>query len=154
MIPQWLSNQRKQMISEFSGPYRFLSNFWYADVELDGVVYPSVEHAYVAAKTIDPKKRVVFTDRTLKPGYVKRMGRSLELRPDWEGVKIHVMENLVRQKFQHPGLKKQLVETQDKELIEGNHWGDRFWGVCKGAGQNNLGKILMKIRDEINKSGP
>lgn len=136
-------------ICEFSGVYRFLSNFWYANVELDGVVYPSVEHAYVAAKTLDPEKRVVFTDRTLKPGHVKRMGRSLELRADWEDVKLRIMENLVRQKFQDPVLKKQLIETQAKELIEGNHWGDTFWGVCKGTGQNNLGKILMKVRQEF-----
>jgi len=59
------------------------------------------------------------------------------------------MTDLVRQKFSNPQLAKQLLDTKDFELIEGNTWGDTFWGVCSGKGQNNLGKILMQIRNEL-----
>jgi hypothetical protein len=46
-------------------------------------------------------------------------------------------------------LKQLLLATGDKELIEGNTWGDTFWGVCNGIGQNHLGKILMAKRTEL-----
>jgi predicted NAD-dependent protein-ADP-ribosyltransferase YbiA (DUF1768 family) len=59
------------------------------------------------------------------------------------------METLLRQKFAHPELRAKLKETNDAELVEGNWWGDRFWGVCRGEGENHLGKLLMKIRAEL-----
>ena len=89
------------------------------------------------------------------PGIAKKMGRSLQIRPDWEDVKLNIMEDLVRLKFTtHSGLRKKLLRTGDAELIEGNWWGDQFWGVSKGYGENHLGKILMKVRDDFkNESG-
>lgn len=137
------------MIKEFQGQYRFLSNFWYANVVFDGLVYPSVEHAYVAAKTLDVNQRSKFTDPAIKPGQVKQMGRRLKLRDDWEQVKLRIMEDLMRQKFSISPLKEMLLMTGNQELIEGNRWGDTFWGVCNGKGQNHLGKILMKVRSEL-----
>lgn len=134
-------------INEFQREFRFLSNFWPAPVALDGVVYPSVEHAYVAAKTLDLSARHVILNST--PGEAKRYGRTLKLRSDWEQVKIPVMRDLVSQKFAHRGLAAKLRATGDAELIEGNTWGDTFWGVCKGRGQNHLGKILMGVREAI-----
>lgn len=133
-------------IRSFMGPYRFLSNFWLAEVSLDGVVYPSVEHAYVAAKTLDLGVRAAIAEVDT-PGKVKRMGRKLVLRDDWEDVKLQVMEDLLRQKFA-PGtaLRTQLDLTGSSHLEEGNTWGDTFWGVCRGVGENHLGKLLMKIR--------
>jgi ribA/ribD-fused uncharacterized protein len=72
------------------------------------------------------------------------------MRPDWEQVKILIMTSLVRDKFtRHQDLKEQLLATGDAELIEGNWWGDTFWGVCKGKGENHLGKVLMKVREEL-----
>ena len=59
---------------------------------------------------------------------------------------LDVMRDLVVQKFSDPLLQSLLETTGDEELIEGNHWGDVFWGVCKGVGENHLGKILMKVR--------
>ena len=136
------------MISEFHGKYRFLSNFWYASVVLDGVMYPTVEHAFQAAKTLDlaERKRV---HACTSPSDAKRAGRTVTLRDDWEDVKVGVMHNLVWQKFQRPDLKNLLVDTGDQHLEEGNHWNDRFWGVCppgSGQGQNQLGIILMDVR--------
>lgn len=135
-------------ITEFSGEYRFLSNFWPARVELDGVIYPSVENAFQAAKTFDSKQRIPFT--LCSPRDAKRAGRKVSLRADWENVKLQIMEDLVTQKFtNHSYLKEQLKATGQTTLIEGNTWGDTFWGVCKGVGKNHLGKILMRVRSKL-----
>jgi len=133
------------LIARFTGSYRFLSNFWPARVELYGIEYPSVEHAYVAAKTLDASQREHIRQLE-KPGDVKRYGRKLVLRPDWNDVRLYIMEDLVRQKFEDPELRKLLLATGDQKLIEGNTWGDRFWGVCDGVGENHLGRILMRVR--------
>lgn len=139
-------------ITAFRGEYRFLSNFAPATVWLDGVDYPSVEHAYVAAKTTDAALRAQV--RALKSaGAAKRFGADLELRPNWAEIRLSVMENLVRQKFSDPEFKRLLDQTGDAELIEGNDWGDTFWGVCGGVGANRLGRILMQIRAENRAEG-
>lgn len=138
-------------INSFHGEHRFLSNFWPAQVILDGVTYPTVEHAYVAAKTLDLDVREQIA-AVEKPGDVKRFGRKLTLRPDWEDVKLPVMIDLVHQKFAAPDLQAMLIGTGDAELIEGNNWNDTFWGVCRGVGQNHLGKILMAERDKARRT--
>lgn len=139
-------------IKEFQGKYRFLSNFWPAKVFLDGFQYPTVEHAYQAAKTFDLKKREEIRNAD-KPGLAKRLGKKVSIRKDWEKIKISIMYNLVKQKFFNNSiLKESLLSTGDEELIEGNTWNDTFWGICNGVGQNNLGKILMKIRNEIKRN--
>lgn len=137
------------MIDRFTDRYRFLSNFYPAVVTLGDDEYPSVEHAYQAAKTLDLSKRrmirLAFDARTAKV-----LARGLLLRPDWSTVKLEIMERLVKEKFtRHTDLGNLLLLTGTEELIEGNHWGDTFWGVCKGKGQNHLGKILMRVRDEL-----
>lgn len=146
------------MITEFKGQYRFLSNFYLAEVEFEGATYPSVEHAYQAAKTIDPVKRrsvLTTTDkrtgqlRQTTPGEAKDKGYALDLREGWDAIKVSVMIDIVRSKFSREPLRQWLLNTGDQELIEGNWWGDQYWGVCKGEGQNMLGKILMKIREEL-----
>lgn len=136
------------MIKEFRGHYRFLSNFWPAVVSFDGMSFPSVEHAYVAAKTTDRNLRVEIC-HVATAGQVKQFGRKIKLRSDWEAIKLDVMEDLVRKKFTIPDLRELLLETGKQHLEEGNHWNDTFWGVCRGRGQNHLGKIIMKIRQEI-----
>jgi predicted NAD-dependent protein-ADP-ribosyltransferase YbiA (DUF1768 family) len=81
------------------------------------------------------------------PGEAKKAGRSVHLRTDWEQIKVGLMCGLVSQKFQDPKLKQMLLDTGDQELIEGNYWFDDFWGVHNGKGKNQLGKILMLVRD-------
>lgn len=134
------------MITSFRGEYRFLSNFFPAVVEFDDVFYPSVEHAYCAAKTLDYGARVIFANPNLYAGDAKRHGRHLSLRPDWLSFKLPLMRSLITQKFQSPDLLRQLLATDPHELIEGNTWGDRYWGMCNGVGENHLGKILMSLR--------
>ena len=136
-------------ISDFRGGFKFLSNFYIADVSYDGVTYPSTEHAYQAAKTTDAleRQKVLTTPTCFK---AKRMGMQVTLRPDWDAIKLGIMEDLIRQKFtRHQDLREQLLATGTKELVEGNTWGDTYWGVCNGKGQNQLGKILMKVRSEL-----
>ncbi len=137
-------------IEEFQGKNRFLSNFYPAKVEFDGVVYPTVEHAYQAAKTLDPALRKKIRD-VVRPGAAKHLGRGVPLRPDWETVKCRVMFLLLRWKFHHQPLRGWLLATGDGELVEGNRWGDTYWGVCRGEGENRLGKLLMQVRKELQK---
>lgn len=136
------------MIDRFRGDYRFLSNFWLAFVVLDGIEYRSVEHAYQAAKTLDPTWRSSIRGCPT-PGDAKRMGRRVPMRKDWDDVKVDVMLDLLRQKFQHESLRWLLLDTGNEELVEGNDWGDKFWGRCRGEGLNLLGELLMQVRSEI-----
>jgi ribA/ribD-fused uncharacterized protein len=140
-------------VAEFQGEYRFLSNFWPATIDFEGITYPSVEHAYQAAKTLDPNQRRRIAALST-PADAKREGRALALRDDWEQAKFDVMERCVREKFtRHADLKARLLATGDATLEEGNTWGDRVWGVYQGQGDNRLGKILMTVRQEL-RTGP
>lgn len=145
------------MIDRFDGTqYSFLSNFYTAYVVWEGIKYPTSEHAYQAAKTLNLELRKnVFGDMNSSPAVAKRAGRKIELRSDWESVKIDVMREIVRIKFQtHPKLAEKLLATGNEELVEGNTWGDRFWGQVDGVGENWLGKILMEVREELNANVP
>ena len=136
-------------IESFTGPYRFLSNFWLSTIHLDGLPFYHVEGAFQAAKTLDEKDRERIADM-VNPGDAKAAGRKVTMREDWQDVKLGVMEECLRLKFA-PGsaLARQLLDTGDAELIEGNYWNDTFWGVCRGKGENHLGKLLMKVRGEL-----
>ena len=140
------------MINSFSGGYSFLSNFYPCKIEYDGVTYPTSEHAFQASKTHDIDERRAIA-RVSGAGRAKKMGRKLKLRNDWENVRIGIMGQILRIKFSDPDLRRRLLETDSEELIEGNTWGDQFWGVCDDVGENNLGKLLMKIRGEIRGEG-
>lgn len=136
-------------IDYFEDEYRFLSNFWPCPVMYDGIIYPSSEHAFVAAKTTDESLRKIVLV-TESPGQAKRIGRQFKLRDNWEEIKIWIMKEIVTDKFnRNPDLAEKLLATGAKYLEEGNWWNDRFWGVCNGFGQNNLGKILMEVREEL-----
>jgi ribA/ribD-fused uncharacterized protein len=140
------------MINKFDGKYAFLSNYYPCAVFYEGIAYPSVEHAFQAAKTLDMTKRFEIANLE-SPGASKRAGRKLDLRSDWEEVKYQVMEDCLRAKFKDPKLLVQLVATEGQFLIEGTTWHDQCWGICTcdkcgGNGSNHLGKLLMKIRDE------
>ena len=133
----------------FFQEYRFLSNFHMATVELDGLEYASTEHAYQAAKTLDPAERKQIRE-SLQAKDAKRLGKKITMRADWDEVKVSVMKDLVLQKFsKHEELKEKLLATGDAHLEETNTWNDTFWGVCRGKGQNWLGKILMEVRKEL-----
>lgn len=137
------------MIDSFTGQYEFLSNFYPVDIYIEDQVYPTAEHAYQAVKCEDPADResiLVWKN----PVDAKHAGRSVKLRRNWDNIKVDVMYSILRQKFSNSELAAMLKATGDEELVEGNEWNDRFWGVCRGAGCNMLGKLLMQIRDELN----
>lgn len=136
-------------IDSFSKEFSFLSNFYPCNIQYEGVFYPSTEHAYQAAKCADPKDKLQF-EFMISAGKAKKLGQKVKIRPDWDLIKFMVMEELVLIKFTlHKDLREMLLATDGFELIEGNYWGDTIWGVCKGVGENHLGKILMKVRDRI-----
>jgi ribA/ribD-fused uncharacterized protein len=140
------------VIKSFSGEYRFLSNFYRAEIAFAGTAWPSTEHAYQAMKTTDPELRAAIRNAPTC-GAAKKMGADVPRRGDWNTIKNSVMLQVVRAKFfQHPHLAKQLLATGYEELIEGNTWGDQYWGVCGGVGQNHLGQILMRVRAELRES--
>ena len=138
------------MISEFKGDNYYLSNLYKCSIELDGYVYPSSENAFQAQKTDDLLLRQVFT--SMSPNVARREGKNLTLRKDinWDENKLKIMYAVVKLKFvQNPELAQKLIATDDELLVEGNTWGDRFWGVCDDEGDNYLGKILMLVRKEL-----
>lgn len=136
------------MINRFTGQYKFLSNFYPCEIEYEGLIYSSVEHAFQAAKSLDRQERIKIS-RASSPGMAKTLGRHVELRSDWGIVKDSVMENILRIKFKDPELKRKLLATGVSELVEGNTWGDTYWGVCNRKGKNMLGKLLMKLRGDL-----
>ncbi|MBR3518285.1 MAG: NADAR family protein [Lachnospiraceae bacterium] len=137
-------------IDEFRGEYYFLSNFWSVPVTFGGITYQNAEAAFQAQKVTDKKVQQAFS--VLNPYEAKRRGRRVALRPDWEEVKVGLMQEIVDAKFdQNPDLAEQLLKTKDAYLEEGNCWNDRIWGTVGGEGLNLLGKILMKTRDRLKK---
>lgn len=135
-------------ITSFRGNFQFLSNFAVTPFEYDGQPYLNSEAAFQAQKTLDLKQRAKFS--YYDPKTAKRMGRTVTLRQDWTNVKLSIMENILYAKFTSADwLREQLLSTGDRPLVEGNTWGDTFWGVCKGVGENHLGKLLMRVRDRI-----
>ena len=136
-----------KIISEFQGDFRWLSNFW-------PVYGTTAEHLYQAAKMVHPEDaRAIMSELT--PTGAKIRARAKEIRTDWESSKLEVMLQILRWKFTEPSLRQKLLDTEDAILEEGNRWKDTYWGVCpplSGNGSNHLGRLLMKVRDEIQRS--
>ena len=137
------------IIDSFIGDYSFLSNFYPCKINYNGSSYLNTEAAFQAQKTLDRDIQKQFTN--LNPSQAKKLGRKIPLRKDWEEIKDTVMYEVCKVKFNIPELKEKLIATQDAQLVEGNTWNDHYWGVCNGYGKNQLGKILMKIREELQK---
>lgn len=143
------------MIKTFTGEYAFLSNFHASPILFEGIVYPTVEHAFQAAKTNDPATRRAIAEKDT-PAKAKRAGGRRGILKDfdqeaWEAKKVETMLTLLRLKFENPELRAKLQATGDQELQEGNTWNDTFWGVSlkTGKGRNELGKLLEALRAEI-----
>lgn len=138
----------KVVIDRFVGEFSFLSNFYCSPIMIDGMMFNSVEHAYQAAKTDDANsKNLIKNAKT--PGIAKKLGQSVEMKSDWDDIKFDIMKKLIHEKFRNPFLREALIATSPADLIEGNHWNDTYWGVCRGVGANNLGKILMSERQSL-----
>ena len=145
---------KPQAVLQFKGEYEQFSNFYPSILFFEDRNYPTVEHAYQAAKTKDEMYRIKISE-VHSPGQAKRLGRKVPLRRDWEIIKLSIMRRLLMQKFSYLYFKKILMCTGDNLIIEGNHWHDNYWGDCycpkceNIKGKNNLGKLLMKIREIV-----
>lgn len=142
-----------EMVSSFRHEYFFLSNFYMEDIKYRGRIYKSAEHMFQIAKCTKKSDREKIRNAET-PRSAKIIGRFVQMRPHWDVDQVDIMETIIRCKFRNPKLKQLLRETGDMELTEQNYWHDTFWGVCgcskhERTGLNMLGKILMKIRDEI-----
>lgn len=141
------------MIDSFRGEFEFLSNFAPAPIRFFDQILclevrvPTAEHMYQAGKTVNPgwRYRILNAD---SPNASKRLGKAAPMREDWNDVRVEWMRGVLRAKFeQNPTLMSQLRQTAPHELVEGNTWGDKFWGVCGGVGENWLGRLLVELRD-------
>lgn len=139
------------IIKEFQGEYRFLSNFWPCKLNIDGINFTSVEQYYQYQKSNDTEYRnKILSCKT--PGQTKRLSKTITITNQFIKNRLSIMEKGVTEKFrQNPELKTKLLLTGNVELQEGNRWKDTFWGVnlYTGKGENNLGKILMKVRSSL-----
>lgn len=145
-------------IESFRGVHRWLSNFWPVKIYFDGLIYPTVEHAYQAAKTWDMNTRKKIRNLST-PGESKKYWTENENdspSPDWETKKLNIMRVLIEEKFSFHNeimLLRVLVDTYDTPIIEGNTWGDTFWGMTKEneiwSGENHLGNIIMNHRSRL-----
>jgi len=137
-------------IEQFRDEYSWLSNFSPCDIIYEGISYPSTEHFYVGMKTTDILLREEIS-KLETPGKAKRFGRKIDVRDDWDDIKISTMRYALDQKFSKDPYKTLLIETGDMEIQEGNFWQDKFWGVDfeTKEGKNILGKMIMKIRDSL-----
>jgi ribA/ribD-fused uncharacterized protein len=141
-------------IRGFNGEWAFLSNFAVSRIIVSGKAYATVEHAYQAHKAVRPAdhERIRQADTA---GQAKRLGRQVPIRDDWEQVKVALMELFVGRKFQDPWMAEHLLATDNRLLVETNTWHDDYWGdcVCAGhihrPGRNELGKVLMAIRERM-----
>jgi ribA/ribD-fused uncharacterized protein len=137
-------------IERFNGDFEFLSNMYPCDIEYEGVSFNSVEQAYQYHKTTSPKEKMNIL-RCNQPKKTKVLAKKFKyVREDWLKFRLGLMYRLLKLKFEIPELREALLLTNGYELVEGNWWGDHYWGVCDGVGENNLGKLLMKVRDEVN----
>lgn len=156
-------------IDSFTDEHGFLSNFSPSPIEWRGKQWPTVEHAYQAAKNYDPKSQNPLSEAAVEeirtadtPKLAKRRGRKVRMVKEWDTpqggredqpLKREVMRELLAIKFQDPDLGAKLLATGDVELVEGNWWGDKVWGVCEGEGENWLGLELMALRTKLRESG-
>jgi len=156
-------------IDRYRGDYAFLSNFYYAPLtvrieyspgKFHRLALPTLEHAYQIHK-LQRFSDVLIVQRIIDPGDARWAVQKMAQREDWHARRLPVMTKLLDLKFwlnsevfMHydsyvPELTQNLLNTNDEVLIEGNSWGDTFWGVCNGVGENNLGKLQMQRRSRL-----
>ena len=173
----WLAsdlNWEKKQTSKpqsFIGQYEFLSNMHLCTVIIGDMVFPSAENAFQAMKCKTHKQMEEFQHIT--PYEARRRGKDIDVRSNWDKIRIPVMKKVLQAKFEDQELADKLLRTEDMFLCELNYWGDTFWGKApvvehhkevdgdvirewttrKIKGENHLGKLLCEIREEIRESG-
>lgn len=146
------SDDFPDVISSFKGEYDFLNNRYGCSFMWQGIRYNNVESAFHASKYTDESERKILSRMSAD----KAVKKSMDFTPsaEWEDCKLNIMESILLAKFdQNPSLKKRLIETDNRILINGNNKHETYWGVdlYSWKGENHLGKILMTIRDKEKK---
>ena len=136
-------------ITEFRGEFSWLSNFFPIKIEYDGLVYPSVEHAYQAGKLINIEDRKLFL--VMSAGQAKRLWRNYQSYNLTEEFRLNLMYQLLSIKFNQEPFKSLLIATNNCNIIEGNYWGRHVFGYClkTNQGKNHLGQMIMNIREKL-----
>lgn len=143
-----------QPIVRFEDNFFWLSNFFQVPVKVGQLTFGSTEAAFQGSKykaaLVGQKEQYEFLNDMIEanPSQSKKLGKRLMIDLDkWESIKVQCMREVVKAKFdQHDDLRLMLIETGAAMLVEGNNWGDKFWGRCDGKGLNVLGSILMELR--------
>lgn len=145
--------QDTKPILGFQKHYRWLSNMWPVEIEVGGIKFQSVENAYQASKYVGDRERIEKLAKMAAletKNYAKDRVTNPIQTTDFENKRVKFMELFLRKKFENPCLRQKLINTGDVHIEETNTWNDTFWGCCpEGVGENTLGKLIMKIRDEI-----
>lgn len=143
----------KMTIKFYTDKYYTFDNFSAHAVEYDGKVYPTSEHAYQAAKfdDLEIKEAIRIARSPLQAKTLANVRFKDSRDPEWDNKKADVMEAVLRAKLaQHPEVVEALMQTGNDEVMEDSPV-DYFWGIgVEGTGQNMLGKLWMKLRDEHN----
>ena len=150
---RWLREKMDEVIGFYPREFYPFDNFSSFKVEWNGYLFSSVEEAYQAAsfmgsdeELVEKIKKSHFADEAQRIAYANRDKR----REDWDDVKVSIMEELLRLKIeQNPYVKKKLLQTGDYMIVEDSPKDD-FWGWGPNRnGQNNLGKLWMKLREKL-----
>lgn len=146
------TEENLEPIVRFDGDFAFLSNFFPCEVVFQGIKFPTTEHAYQAGKVEHDGLKLTISKQPTA-GKAKRFTKKhkIPIRKDWDEVKFGIMEDVLRLKFSQPIFQRLLLATGNRPIVEENTWNDTIWGVCHYTkqGDNHLGKLLMKIRDEL-----
>ncbi|HPE14490.1 MAG TPA: NADAR family protein [Bacilli bacterium] len=149
----WLGEKVGEVIGFYPREFYCLNNFSSFKVEYNGVLYSSLEEAYQTIGFLVPAPKIAqqiknshSAHEAQKLAYANRKFQ----RKDWDEVKVFIMEDLLRAKIkQNPYVKKKLLETKDYTIVE-DSLKDDFWGWGPNRnGQNQLGKLWMKLREEL-----
>ena len=135
-------------IEVFRDSYAFLSNFYRKPIVVGNVTYLTAEHYFQSCKC-QSRADFLWVIEAPTPAEAKRRGRQVVMCDDWEQRKEDVMRQVLKHKFADEDLRRRLLDTGRARLIEGNSWGDMYWGVCRGKGKNRLGVLLMELRDNL-----
>lgn len=135
----------------YENEYYCLSNFSSFAIEENGIVYMTSEHLYHCKKFEDKKiQQEIIESRSAHDALIIAKKYRDVRNPDWDNIKVKIMKDILMIKLnQHRYIRKKLLDTGDREIIE-NSWKDDFWGWGENMdGQNVLGKLWMEIREEL-----
>ena len=137
----------------FQGKFRWLSNMWPVEIEINGIKFMSSENAYQASKysgQMDTIKKLALMPALETKTFVKDKILNPWTTVDFDNKKLGYMKLFLKKKFENPTLRQKLINTGSVHIEETNTWNDTYWGCCpQSVGENNLGKLLMEIRQEL-----